>query len=97
MSSRNERLSETEKKQAAIIYKTLKTAKAKFKIESALAVTHWVSKAFDKIPNITLEYFQIADEEQLLPCLRKNKTKKYRAFIAVFINDIRLIDTISLH
>lgn len=96
MSSRNERLSESEKKEAAVIYKTLKQSKAKFKTESASAVTNWVSKTFDKIPNIKLEYFQIADENTLLPCLRKVENKKYRAFIAVFINNIRLIDTIAL-
>ena len=56
----------------------------------------WVSNTFDKIPNIKLEYFQIADENTLLPCLRKVENKKYRAFIAVFINNIRLIDTIAL-
>ena len=97
MSSRNERLSESEKKQAAVIYKTLKTAKTKFKNKSASTVSDLVSKTFEAIPSITLEYFQIADEDTLLPCLRKNKNKKYRAFIAVFINKIRLIDTISLN
>lgn len=96
MSSRNERLSESEKNEAAIIYKTLKRTKVKFNTESALAVTNWVFKTFDEIPNIKLEYFQIAEENTLLPCLRKVKKKKYRAFIAVFINNIRLIDTISL-
>ncbi|MBF6641635.1 pantoate--beta-alanine ligase [Flavobacterium sp. J49] len=96
MSSRNERLSEVEKKEAAIIYKTLKQAKQLFATQSATAVTKWVKKTFEKNPNFTLEYFQIADEASLLPCLRKNKSKKYRAFIAVFVNNIRLIDTISL-
>jgi pantoate--beta-alanine ligase len=97
MSSRNERLSETEKKEAAVIFKILKNSKTKFRNKSATVVAKWVSKTFEKIPNITLEYFQIADEETLLPCLRKNKSKKYRAFIAVFVNKIRLIDTIALN
>ena len=97
MSSRNERLSPSEKNQAAIIYKTLKSSKSKFRSNSATAVSDWVSKTFEKMPNITLEYFQIADEATLLPCVRKNKKKKYRAFIAVFMNKIRLIDTISLN
>ena len=48
-------------------------------------------------PQFELEYFQIADEATLLPCIHKNKNKKYRAFIAVFVNKIRLIDTISLN
>ena len=97
MSSRNERLSETERKQAAVIYKTLKASKLKFMQQSAASVTDWVSKVFSQIPEMTLEYFQIADEITLQPCVRKNKHKKYRAFIAVFIGNVRLIDTIALH
>lgn len=97
MSSRNERLSPKEKEEAAIIYKTLLEAKAKFENNSANMVTNWVEKTFEKNPDFQLEYFQIADEMTLLPCLKKVKNKKYRAFIAVFVNNIRLIDTISLN
>ncbi|MES2575486.1 MAG: pantoate--beta-alanine ligase [Bacteroidota bacterium] len=97
MSSRNTLLSLKEKEEASIIYKTLIGAKTKFKKDSATAVTSWVEKRFEKNPDFKLEYFQIADEATLLPCLRKNKNKKYRAFIAVFVNNIRLIDTISLN
>ncbi len=97
MSSRNALLSTQEKQEAAIIYKTLVAAKTKFEKESASAITKWVKKLFEKNPNFKLDYFQIADEKTLLPCLRKNKTIKYRAFMAVFVNNIRLIDTISLN
>jgi pantoate--beta-alanine ligase len=97
MSSRNELLSPKEKQEASLIYKTLVGAKAKFETNSAATVTDWVQKSFEKNPDFKLEYFQIADETTLLPCLRKNKNKKYRAFIAVFVNNIRLIDTISLN
>ncbi|WP_291100359.1 MULTISPECIES: pantoate--beta-alanine ligase [unclassified Flavobacterium] len=97
MSSRNELLSASEKQEASLIYKTLVGAKARFETNSAASVTEWVQKSFKKNPAFTLEYFQIADEATLLPCLRKNKNKKYRAFIAVFVNNIRLIDTISLN
>jgi pantoate--beta-alanine ligase len=97
MSSRNERLSSQERSEAAIIYKTLTEAKEKFKTNSAQWVTEWVKKSFEKNPSFSLEYFVIADEATLLPCFKKNKNKKYRAFIAVFINNIRLIDTISLN
>jgi pantoate--beta-alanine ligase len=48
-------------------------------------------------PEFELEYFEIADEETLLPCIKKNKNKKYRGFIAVFVKKIRLIDNISLN
>jgi pantoate--beta-alanine ligase len=97
MSSRNERLTEAQRKEASIIYKTLKKAEEKFETNSAKSVAEWVKKIFEKNPTFELEYFQIAEEDTLLPCLRKNKNKKYRAFIAVFVNNIRLIDTISLN
>jgi pantoate--beta-alanine ligase len=97
MSSRNERLSEEEKKEATIIFKTINKAKILFGTKSAKEVSSFVSKTFNKYPEFELEYFEIADEATLLPCIKKNKTKKYRAFIAVFVNKIRLIDTISLN
>lgn len=97
MSSRNERLTDAERKEAAIIYKILKESRKLFAQKSAAEVTQWVQKSFAKHPAFALEYFQIADEATLLPCVRKSQNKKYRAFIAVFVNNVRLIDTISLN
>lgn len=97
MSSRNERLSENEKQEASLIYKTIKEAKTLFGTKSAKEVSDFVSKTFKNHPIFELEYFEIADEATLLPCIRKSRNKKYRAFIAVFVNKIRLIDTISLN
>jgi len=97
MSSRNERLSPDERKEASIIYKTLTTAKARFGKQSVRQVAEFVEKAFGSNPKFRLEYFQIADESTLEPAIRKSKNKRYRAFIAVFVNKIRLIDTIALN
>jgi len=97
MSSRNERLSKNEKKESSIIFKTLNEAKHLFGTKSAKEVAEYVTKTFLNHPIFELEYFEIADEASLLTCKRKNKKKKYRAFIAVFVNKIRLIDTISLN
>lgn len=96
MSSRNERLSADERAKADMIFETLTEAKKLFGTKTAKEVTNWVTKTFEKQTLFTLEYFEIADEATLLTCKRKNKTKKYRAFIAVFVNNIRLIDNISL-
>lgn len=96
MSSRNERLSIEERKEASIIYQIIKDAKNLFATKSAKEVTEWVSKQFAKQKIFELEYFEIADEETLLTCKRKSNKKKYRGFIAVFVNNIRLIDNISL-
>ena len=86
-----------EKNESAFIYKTIQEVKIKFKTESVLSISNWVEKQFKTIPNLKLEYFEIADETTLLPCKRKNKNINYRAFIAVYVNNIRLIDTISLN
>lgn len=96
MSSRNERLSESARKEAKLIYEILLQAKEKFMRKSAKEVTQFVNREFKKHKNFTLEYFDIADEETLLTCKRKLKSKNYRGFIAVFIENIRLIDNISL-
>jgi pantoate--beta-alanine ligase len=96
MSSRNERLSESSRIESKLIYQILSKAKEKFISKSANEVVLFVENEFKKHTNFTLEYFEIAAEDTLLTCKRKVKNKKYRGFIAVFIENIRLIDNISL-
>lgn len=96
MSSRNERLSKESREKASLIFKFLKEVKTLFQKKSAQEILKFATKKFKTINDFELEYFEICDEEKLLPCLRKNKTKNYRAFIAVYVEGVRLIDTISL-
>lgn len=97
MSSRNTRLKPRYKKEAPFIYKTLKSAKEKFGTKSANKVSEWVEKQFSNHDLFELEYFIIADVETLKPVKRKINKKAYRAFIAVYADDIRLIDNIALN
>lgn len=97
MSSRNLRLTPEYRKVAPLIYKTLKAAKVRFKTKSASEVTAWVEKQFEAHPLLRLEYFTIAEVATLKPFKRKSKNKSYRAFIAVYADDIRLIDNIALN
>ena len=94
MSSRNTRLTKKHREAAPFIYKTLKKARKKFGTENADKVTEWVKNKFKKHPLLELEYFTIADEKSLKTIKNKESNKKYRAFIAVFAGDIRLIDNI---
>ena len=96
MSSRNTRLTNEHRSAAPFIYKTLKQAKIEFGTKNAAEVIQWVENEFKKQPLLELEYFEIAQEETLLPIKNKIESKKYRAFIAVFAEKIRLIDNISL-
>jgi pantoate--beta-alanine ligase len=97
MSSRNERLSAIAKEKAAIIYQILSDAKKLFQTNSAEETILFVENEFKKHPEFQLEYFEIADEATLLPVSQKVSDKKYRGFIAIFIENIRLIDNISLN
>ncbi|MFL1012481.1 pantoate--beta-alanine ligase [Flavisericum labens] len=97
MSSRNTRLKPEYRKVAPFIYKTLKAAKKYFGTESANKVTEWVEKEFAKNGLLELEYFIISETETLKPVKRKSNKKNYRAFVAVYADDIRLIDNIALN
>ena len=97
MSSRNVRLKKDYKQAAPFIHKTLKSAKKKFGTKSAKKVIEWVENEFSNHKLLTLEYFIIADQETLKPTIRKSKKKSYRAFIAVYADEIRLIDNIALN
>ncbi len=96
MSSRNARLTKEHRNAAPFIYKTLKKAKKKFGIKNADELTKWVEKQFKKHSLLELEYFTIADEKTLQTASTIESNKKYRAFIAVFAGEIRLIDNIRL-
>ncbi|UOB16205.1 pantoate--beta-alanine ligase [Abyssalbus ytuae] len=97
MSSRNERLPGYIRSQASFIYETLQKAKEKFGTKSANKVQEWVQKQFQNNKLFNLEYFEIADSNTLKTVKRKKKNETYRAFVAVYVNDIRLIDNIALN
>ena len=97
MSSRNGRLTQEHRKASPFIYEMLKAAKVKFGTKSANEVSEWVKDEFANHKLLALEYFTIANETTLKPIKRKNKQNKYRAFIAVFAGDVRLIDNIELN
>lgn len=97
MSSRNERLSENQRNEAAIIYKVLSKVKEKSATSSVEEINSWVVSQFKKHPLFELEYFTIADEATLKGVSMFSPEKKHRAFIAAFADSVRLIDNLSLN
>lgn len=95
MSSRNERLSANDRSAAKIIFETLQIAKTLYPTKTIDETKMYVADVFKPLQNFELEYFEIASEDTLLPCLEKTMNGHCRAFIAVFVNDVRLIDTIQ--
>lgn len=97
MSSRNSRLTPKGLKKATEIFRILKQAKSYFKSHSIPDTANYVHGEFNALPEFTLEYFTIADEQSLLPASSKDPEKKYRAFIVVHLEGVRLIDNIPLY
>ncbi|WP_167342845.1 pantoate--beta-alanine ligase [Nonlabens sp. SY33080] len=96
MSSRNERLSKSTRKEAAIIYKILKDARRYIKNNSISKTIQMVENKFAQLPNFELEYFTINRESDLKPAIRKSKNTALRAFIVVHVEGVRLIDNLAL-
>lgn len=96
MSSRNERLSSEMKIKAGLIYTLLQEAKILFKTHTITEIEKFIKRKFNENKDFTLEYFTIVDAEKLQIATEKNKNSKYRAFIAVYTEGVRLIDNISL-
>ncbi len=97
MSSRNKRLTADQFEEAAIIYKALKEVREKFRSTSIANLNTLVAERFLKSPHLKLEYFEIASEKTLKTAKRKNEATKYRAFVAAFAGEVRLIDNILLN
>jgi pantoate--beta-alanine ligase len=97
LSSRNARLTKRLRQEASFIHTSLKAAKDQFGTKSAASIVQMVENQFANHPDLDLEYIVIADELNLKPLVRKIKGKKYRAFIAVYAEGIRLIDNLALN
>jgi len=97
LSSRNIKLSKHYRKIASKIYEIINYVRINFSSMSFLEIYTYVEEFFDNIPEIKLEYFTIAESKILQPVKEKIKNKKYRAFIAVRLNGIRLIDNMELN
>ncbi|MFD0931531.1 pantoate--beta-alanine ligase [Psychroflexus salinarum] len=96
-SSRNFRLTDSELKEAELIYKALSKVKKMFDTNSIKEIENDVEKMFEAHPSFELEYFSIVKEDDLIPTTNKEPKQKYRAFIAAFLGEVRLIDNMALN
>lgn len=97
LSSRNKRLSKEQLQESPLIHKVLKQVKEDFGTKSVIDLADWISEKFKNNDTLALEYFEIAKVSDLKSIKRKRKNTKYRAFIAVFAGEVRLIDNIALN
>lgn len=96
-SSRNELLSPVLKEKAGIIYRCLQMAKKEVYKSSIPEIKTKIKQDINALPKFELEYFEIADVQELIPTESIQPNMRYRAFIAVFVNQVRLIDNLALN
>ena len=97
LSSRNSKITQPYRKFACKIFEAINYARINFNSMNFDDIYNYVNNFFDNIDDIELEYFTIAESESLTPVNKKQIDKQYRAFIAVKLEGVRLIDNIALN
>lgn len=97
MSSRNERLTKESRDKAGIIYQSLIQAKKIYNAGNLEESLHYITSLYNELNEFDLEYFAIANEENLKPITVFNPEDSVRAFIVVYIDGIRLIDNLNFN
>lgn len=99
MSSRNRLLDPDIRKNANVIYRTLKACKSLISNSEPGELKSYVMNAINSIPGFSVEYFEIVDDIELIPVLSRSEMKtgkRYFGCIAVHAGKIRLIDNIEI-
>lgn len=96
MSSRNIRLKEEERAIAPVIYNTLNWIRAQAGKESVSIVLKRAGEMLSVHENINVEYVQLVNEKNLLPVNGWDETADIRAFVALFLGEVRLIDNMKI-
>ncbi len=99
MSSRNMLLESSIRKNAPIIFKTINAASTMVKDKEISQIRKFVIDTIEKTDGFSVEYFEIADDEMLVPVRttkEMKKNKRYYGCIAVRAGKIRLIDNIEI-
>lgn len=94
MSSRNQRLSEEQKKNASEVYKVLNESKLMIDKFIPYELINYVSESINKVSGLKVEYFQIVDGDNLQPVTSWSDSDYIVGCIALFCGEVRLIDNI---
>lgn len=96
MSSRNQLLSKSERRQASLLYETLKMVKIQSGYLSISETKDMVERQLRRYRSMKLEYFEIVDMYTLKPLRTWAESNNVVACIAVYVGKVRLIDNIIL-
>ncbi len=97
MSSRNTRLTEAQRKDAELLYKTLTELKDLKDLMNPDELAEWGRNRIRQSGKCELEYLEVADSATLSPMYRWHESTSARAFVAVRFGEVRLIDNMEVH
>jgi pantoate--beta-alanine ligase len=97
MSSRNLLLTPEHRKQAPIIYQTLKKANEQAHQKTVTEIKSWVVETLNNTGLFRVEYFEIVDRFSLKSVEKLSAPKNNIGCIAVWAGKIRLIDNITFN
>ena len=97
MSSRNLRLNDEQRKNAALISKCLFEIEKKKESLSLQETKQYVIRNINDNPFLEVEYFDIVNEKDLNPLSDWDKEMAIRCCIAVNVGNVRLIDNIRIN
>lgn len=97
MSSRNMRLTAEQRRKATVLYQSLALACTMLKNGSTIeAVKSEVKQIVERDSEVKLEYFEVADSENLKLLKSVEESDKPILCIAAFVGEVRLIDNMFL-
>ena len=96
MSSRNKLLSLEAREKAPFIRKILSEAKTLIKDKNPQELSLWIKNKFNENKAFTLEYIQLVDAHTLKEINNYNEAVNIVACIAVWLDNVRLIDNITI-
>lgn len=94
MSSRNMRLSEEQRQEAAVIYRSLNQSKTDMNHHTVAQTIDWVVSQINHTSELDTEYFEIVDGVTLQSVKNWEDADYVVGCIAVFCGEVRLIDNI---
>ncbi|MCP2042907.1 pantoate--beta-alanine ligase [Pontibacter sp. HSC-36F09] len=97
MSSRNKRLTATQRQHATQLYKALQMAAADLKHKAIPDIKAEVAAYLGQVDELQLEYFEIVDAYTLQPVTDVQAQEEVAICIAAFVGEVRLIDNMIVN
>lgn len=95
LSSRNQRLSDDERRNASSIYRILREGGSLISSKSPEEITEWVVDEINKVPGLRVEYFSIVNATSLQAVSSWEDAGEIVGCVAAYCGDVRLIDNIK--